>query len=304
MKMNLMIFGAGASHGSDYLDPLPPLGDKLLDELTIFAPDSWGRLPKKYKDACRTDFEQGIKLLSEEQSLSLSPLHRAMAAYFFHFRPRITNLYCRLGNLIKLSNWNMMGSLVTFNYERLLQMCLTASNLQPAVGVEKISDNQIELCLPHGTCNLFCAGIQALGNIAFTGLSVSFDGGGVEQIIDPFKFQQHVTRDAIPPIMSYFEPQKRNPSGTSFISSQRKRYEELVLTSSKIAIIGLKVRPFDTHIWDPLANTQAEIVYCAGERGAAEFNDWAKKNREGNNKILNGYFTDCFDTICSELEIT
>jgi hypothetical protein len=110
---------------------------------------------------------------------------------------------------------------------------------------------------------LFCGGIGA-SRIAFS--KVTFDGGEPECIIDPIKFQQRLTHDVIPPIMSYFEPQKSNASGANFIAKQRKRYQQLVLNSQKIAVIGLKVRSFDTHIWNPLAQTNAEIVYCSGKQ--------------------------------------
>lgn len=302
--MNLMVFGAGASYGSDSRGPLPPLGGDLLDELVNFAPNAWGKLPEKYKVSCRTDFEQGMQLLSKEIPQSLPPLQRAMAAYFFEFIPRNSNLYLKLAYLIKSSEWNKDGRLVSFNYERLLPICLAEANLQPAVGVEEIENNQIELCLPHGTCNLFCSGVRASTNVLFHGTGVSFDGGAPQCIVDKQRFYQRLNSDAIPPIMSYFNPQKTNASGRSFIINQRKRYEELVQKSDKIVIVGLKVREHDTHIWNPIANTNAEIVYCAGKSGAVEFIEWSKENRHGKkDTIFEDYFAECFEAICSEMEI-
>jgi len=300
--MDLVIFGAGASYGSD-ISNVPPLGNKLFDALSAFAPSTWGKLPKKYSELFQKDFEKGMETLSSEQNSWLPPLQRTMAAYFFNFLPQQTNLYFRMANLIKESAWNLRGSLVTINYERMLPICLTANNLQPILLPlpYEIKENVIELCLPHGTCNLFCS-IQASGNLTFSRLA--FDGGAVECIIDDSKFQQRLAHDAIPPIMSYFEPQKSNSSGTSFIANMRKRYQELVLGSQKIALIGLKVRSFDTHIWNPLAETNAEIIYCSGKQAGSEFLDWSKKRRRGKtDKILEGYFADCFDDICREVGI-
>ncbi len=302
--MNLMIFGAGASYGSDSRGHLPQLGGDLLDELVKFAPNTWGKLPEKYTASCRNDFEQGMQLLSKEIPESLPPLQRSMAAYFFEFVPRNTNLYLKLAYLIKSSKWNNDGRLVSFNYERLLPICLSEANLQPAVGVEEIDNNQIELCLPHGTCNLFCSGIRLSTNVLFHGTGVSFDGGLPQCIVDTQEFYQRLNSDAIPPIMSYFNPQKTNASGRSFIINQRKRYEELVQNSDKIAIIGLKVREHDTHIWNPIANTNAKIVYCAGKRGAIEFRAWSKENRCGKkNTIVEDYFAESVGTICTEMKI-
>lgn len=208
-----------------------------------------------------------------------------------------------MASLIKESGWNLKGGLVALNYERMLPIALTNNNLQPILFPlpYEIQGNRIELCLPHGTCNLFCGGIRASG-IAFSG--VAFDGGEPECIVDTLKFQQRLTHDVIPPIMSYFEPQKSNSSGTSFIVNMRKRYEELVLRSDKIAIIGLKVRSFDTHIWNPIAKSDAEIIYCSGKQAGAEFLEWSKQKRSGKtNKILEGYFAECFDDICQEIDM-
>ncbi len=301
--MNLIIFGAGASFGSDSAH-VPPLGSELLDTLAEFFPNAWGAIPEKYKNACRMDFEQGMQLLSDEQPTLLPPLQRAMAAYFFNFLPQKTNLYLRLAKLIKLSNWNLKGSLVTFNYERMLPHSLYVNGLQPTVGSKPANSNQIEICLPHGCCNLFCEAVKAYGNIVFTGIGISTDGE-IKEINNPLEFHQRITSDKFPPVMSYFEPKKRTTSGVSFITNQRKRYEELVLDSTEIAIIGLKVRPHDNHIWDALAKTQAQVIYCSGKRGAIEFSDWAKNSRrEKDDIVLNGYFAECFEEICSKVEVT
>ena len=58
--MNLAVFGAGASFVSDTLY-VPPLGNKLFDALTAFAPATWGKLPEKYRELFQNDFEQGMQ---------------------------------------------------------------------------------------------------------------------------------------------------------------------------------------------------------------------------------------------------
>jgi hypothetical protein len=302
ITMNLIIFGAGASYGSDTSNT-PPIGNNLFNALSTFDPNKWGKLPKVYQDTLQRDFEQGVQKLSIDQSFWLPQLQRSMAAYFFNFVPRYNNLYVKMAELIGKSGWNLKGSLVTLNYERMLPIALTRNNLQPVLlpAPNVIQNNLIELCLPHGTCNFFCSAIRASG-IAFSG--VTFDEGAPECIIDPFQFRQRLISDSIPPIMSYFEPQKSNCSGNNFIVKMRKRYEELVLQSTKIAIIGLKVRVFDGHIWNPLSRTNAEIIYCSGRQAGTEFLNWCAQNRVGKaNKVLEGYFDECFDPICKEIDL-
>lgn len=301
--MNLIIFGAGASYGSDSLGPLPPLGNGLLEELVNFSPNTWGKLPEKYKKACITDFEQGMQLLFKEQPLNLAPLQRAMAAYFFSFQPRITNLYLRLGNLIRASKWNLKGSIVSFNYERLLEISLINEGLQPVIGYPR-APNHIELCLPHGCCHIFLDSIRGSGFL-FTANNIQIDGGRIRVISDPIEFNMRIGNDVFPPIMSYFDPHKRTTSGQRFIDDERRRYAELVMSAEKLGIIGLKVRTFDDHIWGPLSDSEAEIIYCAGRRGAEEYSNWAKEYRiDKEDIVLPGYFEEFFENICSELGVT
>lgn len=253
----------------------------------------------------QNDFEQGMQILANSQSTLLAPLQRSMAGFFFRFVPSRNSLYVKMANLIKQSQWNLRGALISFNYERMLPIALTRSNLRPILlpSPQEIRDNCIELCLPHGACNIFCGGIQGHG-FAFSS-GIIFEGGRPEIIIEPQQFWRRITGDVIPPIMSYFVPNKINASGRDFIIKMRERYKTLVLGANKIAIIGLRVRPHDHHIWDPLSKTHAKIIYCAGNQAHSEFLDWCKQNRVGKeNKSFEGYFADNFFNICNELGIT
>jgi len=111
--------------------------------------------------------------------------------------------------------------------------------------------------------------------------------------------------DAFPPVMSYFEPSKRTTSGANFIESQRKRFAELVEGAEKIAIIGLRVREHDKHIWEPLSKTSAKIIYCAGNSAGDEFKKWSNKNREKKTDflVLNSYFNEGFEEIMKFIDL-
>ena len=60
MRNSLILFGAGASYGSDSLG-MPPLGADLFDELQRFNPPGWGSLPSNMSNVFRNDFEEGMK---------------------------------------------------------------------------------------------------------------------------------------------------------------------------------------------------------------------------------------------------
>lgn len=301
MEYSLILFGAGASYGSDNTGT-PPLGSDLFDALVSFNQSGWGQIPSSLADNFRHDFEEGMRTISKSHPHWMPPLQRAMAAYFFNFTPQSSSLYREIAHRIPKSNWG--GVLSTMNYERLLELSLISEGVRPIVGNSSTTPNEIELCLPHGCCHIFCESVKGASNmVSFAGPMVKTNGP-VKVIPNPAEFQSRIQNDAFPPVMSYFEPEKQTTSGASFIDNQRHRFSELIAGASDIGIVGVKVRPNDTHIWSPLEKTSARLVYCSGKRGGQEFDTWSKKKRlDKQNLTLYGYFADCFYDFCKELKL-
>lgn len=303
MAKYLIIFGAGASYGSDDEKFTPPLGENLFSSLAGYNPDGWGQIRGNLADKFVTDFEAGIVELSKQNPHALPPLQRVMAAYFFNFVPRESNLYYSLAKKISSTNWN--GSLATLNYERLLEISLLAAGMQPFVGVSNADHNKtIELCLPHGCCHIFCESVRGTaGLVSFAGMNVSTNGL-IKIIGDQLEFQQRIKIDAFPPVMSYFEPNKQTTSGNNFIMSQRQRFFELVKEAEVIVLVGIRVREYDKHIWEPLGQSSAKLIYVSGEVGKNEFVTWKNKKRSNSSDLaLGGYFKDSYATILKEIEL-
>ncbi|MBA7493009.1 hypothetical protein ES702_03564 [subsurface metagenome] len=297
---NIILFGAGASYGSDKTG-IPPLGSDLFDALVSFNKRGWGKIPLDLADNFRRDFEGGMKILSKYHPHWMPPLQRAMSAYFFNFIPQPSNLYRKLAQRIVRSNWN--GILSTINYERLLELSLIEEGLRPIIARSRTELTEIELCMPHGCCHLFCESVKGSSSmVSFAGSTVT-TYGPIKVISNPTKFQLRILNDAFPPVMSYFEPEKKTTSGANFIDNQRRRFLEIVSRASNVGIVGVKVRPRDSHIWDPLAETSARLIYCSGKRGGQEFNVWREKRPENQDIILYGYFADCFVKLCKKLNI-
>lgn len=292
----LILFGAGASFGSD-TSGFPPLGVRLFEELRRFNPDGWGKIDGGLADAFRRDFEDALRRLNPS---AVAPLQRAMAAYFFTFQPRSSNLYVALAGRVAARRW--AGAACTINYERLLELSLLNRDIQPVVGQPTDPGKTLELCLPHGCCHIFCDSARgAAGAVTFDAFAVKTDGP-VSVINDPAQHRQRILTDAFPPVMSYFEPQKRTTAGHSFIEGQRTRWKGLVAAADRVAVIGVKVRRHDDHIWGPLAAAPGNIIYCSGPAASAEFIQWAADVGRGSRDLpLKGRFGDEFDNICSEV---
>ncbi len=150
MTENLIVFGAGASTGSD-TSRTPPLGNGLLSALQQFNPNIWNRIPSNLISHFTNDFEKGMEEISNNYSTGLAPLQRSMAEYFFQFYPSMNNLYIKLARKMVNKDWD--GAFTTLNYERLLEKSMLTNNIALCVGPS--TNSQIEICFPHGCCHFF-----------------------------------------------------------------------------------------------------------------------------------------------------
>jgi hypothetical protein len=293
----LILFGAGASFGSQQND-VPPLGSELFRSLQEFNPDGWGQISdERALEAFSRDFEEGMEIVLDGDDFKPGLLQRVMAAFFTQFYPSNDSLYVRLGRRIKRKQWD--GAIATLNYDRLCQDAFRHCDVSWGVG-NSPSHQGVEMIFPHGACNLVVTGVYVRGETAF---SASINGG--VQLMDSWpQLISRLISNSVPPIMCYYEPSKRFTAGPAFIEKQRKRFAEKVGQSSHIALIGLRVRDRDTHIWEPLKTTPAQLLYCSGSAGYEEFLTWQKTYRPSSEDVaLKGYFDDCFDRICEHVGI-
>ena len=295
----MLVFGAGASHGSD-TGGTPPLGCSLFDELARFDASGWGSIGRQQEEQLRGDFEHGMRELLQGNPHGVAPLQRRMAAFFFEFRPGPSNLYMRLAEKIRERHWE--GAIATLNYERLLERSLLSQGLKPVCGREASDEGEVEVCLPHGCCHIFCESVKGrAAGVRLDATSVS-TRGPVKPIDDPQEFTQRIERDAFPPVMSYFVPSKKTTSGANFIEAQQGRFAGLVEAASTIGVAGLQVREHDEHIWRPLAGAPGRLVYCSGESSGRDFREWANRKRPDKmDVVLPHYFPDGFEELCSSV---
>lgn len=296
--MNLVIFGAGASYGAGPAEPVvPPLTPGLMSALAEAAPSTWGELPEKLQAAFRDDFEAGMTCLAVSRPDLFGPLQRAMAQFFFGFKPGAASLYRELARRISKTEWH--GALVSLNYERLLQLSLKVEGVRPIVAAAGEPGATVEVCLPHGCCHLFCEGVEAAGTgVEFAGGEV-VTGGTIKIVDDEEEFTRRIEGSSLPPVMSYFDPAKDTTSCVNFILEQRARYGAFVSSADRIAIVGVAVRPHDHHLWDPLADSPGDLVFCAGKDAAKAFQGWAAENRSSRtSQAYHTYFAESFNQLC------
>lgn len=277
--MRVVFLGAGASYGSEPTARVPPLGDKLFEELTWFAPGTWGALPPEWASQFRTDFEPAMASFINSGGFG-APLQWDMAEYFFsQFSATKSSVYAAL--IRDLASNIDQCLFVTINYELLLFQ---------ARAIAGVATDKFQICLPHGNSCLCCEGVSATHGVKFIG-GVS-TGGRVRIFRDLADFRVEKTRNIFPPVMSYFEPNKFTVSCANFIQAERHRFEQVILSAEKVALVGVRVHPVDKHIWQPLANTQAPILYLSGPSAASEFSTWCGNVGRSGDLPVAKYFSD------------
>ena len=285
--MNLIFLGAGASHGSDIANT-PPLGNRLFDELADFDPQCWGKLPQEWQEEFREDFEAAM-LGFLTQGFFGAPLQWKMAEYFFkRFIISPTNIYIKLLSMIRRSLQEF--SIATLNYDTLLFQAAVRANVSLAVGSPENDQDKLSLCLPHGSSILCCEGIKGSSGVSYSyGVGT---GGRVRIFRDNADFDNEMATNVFPPVMSYFEPNKHTVSCSNYIKSQREIFKDWVGSAAAIAIVGVNVRPIDSHIWEPISLTKAHILYIGGMEGGGTFKTWATNQNLEHYSIIPDYFAE------------
>lgn len=302
-RRQLLFFGAGASYGSTQDKfSVPPLGADLFNQLVEFDGRTWKQLPDEIADIYRKDFEAGMLALSNKMPHALTVFQRSMAAFFFRFGPTPSNLYVKLGKAIRSAAWR--GSIASLNYERMMQIALSSQECNLFVGDGP--PEGVEVCLPHGCCNLFCESVSGVaGAVSMAGMNVTTNGP-VVSVDHPDMFWKRIRNDAFPPVMSYFEPSKFTTSGADFIAMQRNRLASLIQDAEAIAVVGVQVREQDSHIWDALSQSDARIYYCSGKSAAQSYEAWTAKSRasKASQDIVSPrYWSEDFDAISRHVGI-
>lgn len=292
----VILFGAGASYGNgDVVPERPPLGNRLFDELVRCFPQSWGAMPTEVADAFRANFEQGMALVWERHSQATASLMQHMALYFVQFRPKTvgTTLYCRLVRAILDNGSEKDVLLSTLNYECLLDMSIWGAGLGICYGGEAAA-GQLSLLKLHGACNFLPEGIGASRGVTFS-RGVSF-GTSIRPTGDLNEVVAFcLGNNALPPAMCLFMPGKPVQVSSAQIEQMQHEWREAVSTAERVAIVGVFPNGQDTHLWDCLGDTNAELLYVGGEE---PFRDWCATNRP---TLPSRFLSDRFDTAFDDL---
>ncbi|MCP9831872.1 hypothetical protein KBZ14_06065 [Synechococcus sp. HJ21-Hayes] len=282
--MKVILFGAGASFGSELEGRVPPLGEQLFDELAKFAPDTWGSLLPPWPERFRDNFEAAMSSFLIKGDFA-APYQWDMADFFYgEFQVTPTSAYV---DLIRGLQQHIKGiAFATLNYETLLFQARDFSG---------VDEKHFSLCLPHGNAALFCDNVSGNRGVTYSGHVAT--SGRVRYFHDRREFIREKASNVFPPVMSYYEPSKFTVSGANYIERERAKFKALVEKADRVSVIGARVHAPDRHIWEPLATARGTILYVSGVKGAKCFREWAASEKRMGDIVLESHFRESIGRI-------
>ena len=272
----LILFGAGASGGSERASPYcPPLGRDLFDKLQTEYPDAWGTIPQEKRANFVPNFEPGMEELWKSGWHGTTGLMQCLGHYFAKFRPLSGNAYARLIEHLQAHEGIKGTFFSTINYDCLFEYGGRMRDFTIDYDAEEPSrDSVLSFWKIHGSCNF----IPNPNNIAATRSGVSLTPAAVTWdcgvcFVDACQVEPFLKSSALYPSMAVFMEGKPIHSNPSFLKKLQDRWAKAVLESEKIGIIGVNPDPADGHIWDTLSITEAELVIIGNKEG---YEQWSR----------------------------
>lgn len=261
MKDVVFLFGAGASYGAGSILPeAPPLGSQLYRVLRSIHPGTWGGLPTEIQEVFESDFEEGMAIVYDRFGHAIPLLMREMALFFIQFRPyRRSSLYCRLIDDLEGRGLLRRSLFSTLNYDCVLEFSLAEKGV-PISYSESESTSEVPIWKLHGSANMFSAGIQAGPGISY-GPGVVWEGG-IQALPDQERVVRHcLVETGLAPVMCLYMKGKILAVSPSQILRLRELWADRVAAAAVVVCVGVNPVPDDTHIWDPISETKAPLLF-------------------------------------------
>ena len=261
LSQKITIFtGSGASYGCGLVTPYnPPLGKDLYSRLESYAPQIMSQVSVIVGRNNIDNFEMKMHEMMQSKKINAAILNSMIATYFSQFSPGIYgNSYIELFRTLNIRNINFVYS--TLNYDCIAELAASSVGMQVNYNLDTIPSNQFDVLKLHGSCNFLLSGITGpLGGISM-GIGGAMIDGPIE-VVQPTQIPAIIQNRPAGPCMSFYMKDKPTPVGASTIKVIQQRWENRILESDKIIIIGANVNKEDHHIWDPISKTKAKIGF-------------------------------------------
>lgn len=298
----ILLFGAGASHGSRGCSPRPPpLASQLYDVLVKRYPKTWNKLPRVTKKLFESGFESGMgKVFDEardEQEWNLADFQKDMARYFSIFRiGRLSdNSYYQLVTryLPSLTSREIIFS--TINYDCLIEKAIEATGAKVAY----VSEHEgVVLLKIHGSCTFI-----PMHNVFIGGEYKQFGGhfDSSLQVVPTHLVDREIRRQKVQPAMRLFTKKKDILVGGTLLEQILKEFHSSIDNAKLIIVVGVRPNPEDTHIWDHLRDSKGKVVLLSPDSTCGE---WIEEFRKGkDSQWYKAGFVDGYNRLYEEIDL-
>jgi hypothetical protein len=285
-----LIFGAGASYGSGRTIPYnPPLGNYLFDNL-VSLNRAFAALPQDIKDVfIERGFEEGMAYIAND-SRKINPLQKEIACYLSKFKITPENAYARLFN--KLRRYMSEINIVTLNYDTLIEQALGLTGYPSDYNC---SGQGVNVLKPHGSSNFLPRipnGCSFSGN-TMIGCGTFFEGLQTDAVCtheEVVSWCGDPRNSDLSPVLSLYEKGKRVVINSALINKVKEDYKGVISTSELIVLIGIKYIEHDSHIWQPLEESYADLLVV--DPYPQDTNEWLNRTKKDSAEVICNGFED------------
>lgn len=318
------LLGAGASKASQTqceAADVSPTGPQLLASLAESEDNRisrvWGPIRQEVLNSNIDpgNFEQVVESLKDghfDAAISPSWRNRAFAAvaqFFSRFTDREGSVYDELCARMARKGWT--GAVFTLNYDTLFLQAANRRGLSfynprivtqlgrnthdPNLSGRQQEDNGRYLYYPHGTSNLF---EPSLYRSASPGQQIN-EGALLNTSDSTYAIEVKTSLAPIfsdfPRLMAYYDNEKSVPFPTRFPKAEQMTLAQHLderVKGDVVVILGCSApesNNHDNHIWGPIKNTKAKLIYCSGESQASRFRAWLHEQRQGMHHVVCPY---------------
>ena len=216
---------------------------------------------------------------------------RDMASYFLDFTPAPGNLYFEL--VERLEGMGERVALATLNYDLLLDAALSVRWRALWIGEPAELDGAPCLLKPHGAPNLIPDTEHVFIGGTVIGCPAILDApskiSAPNEVISWLEVQD-VRDNQLAPVMSLYARDKNSLWCSDRVMESRTHFAEMARTVQNIIVCGVRHVDHDGHIWKPLHESAAKLIYIAyDDASAAEIRPWAA-SRQAHTAVEHGDF--------------
>jgi len=276
----VFLFGAGASFGSQATDR-PPLGingfwtairehlESKAEHLNIANP-SIHRLHAQImiQEMMNSNPEEGMDYITAGTG-NRALFQWLLADFFYKFAPNVDSIYLRLFNELRARGMLEHTSLVTTNYDLLIERSLRLARIPFSYSLK--ADSGVPLLKPHGSCNFSVTSdrVRLGAGAVFIGFRHELAGNLVLLSQDQVEESFWRSTPRFGPAMALYNPQKARDTTCVEIENAIRLLPSIFASADRIIIIGLGFYAHDSHIWNSILSSASSMLYV-GDKNSAQ----------------------------------